>query len=115
MDRLRKCYPHQLGSFLARKASLALSGCLPSKDADYCILVNEWVWLRSQVCLLSLKVYLGSVLESELRQKIRYDVLKCNFFDQTPCLLVLWLLFKDDYLFEGGVYFFRIRYIQAVQ
>ena len=30
--------------------------------------MNAWVWLRSQVCLLRLKVHLGSVLESELGQ-----------------------------------------------
>ena len=57
MSRLRKCYSHLLwGSFQARKASWAPSGCLLTKSADYCMLVNEWVWLRSQVCLLSLKV-----------------------------------------------------------
>ena len=49
MSRLRKCYSHLLGgSFLA---SWALSGCLPTERADYCILINEWAWLRSQVCL----------------------------------------------------------------
>ena len=70
MSRLRKRYSHLLGgSFLAGKASRALSGCLTTKSANYCMLVNEWAWLRSRVCLLSLKVHLGSVLESELRQK----------------------------------------------
>ena len=70
MSRLRKCYSHLLGgSFLAGKASWAPSRCLPTESADYCMLVNEWAWLRSQVCLLSLKVHLGSILESELRQK----------------------------------------------
>ena len=64
MSRVRKRFPHFLkGSFSA------LSGCLPTKSADYCMLVNEWAWLRSQVCLLGLKVHLGSFLESELRQK----------------------------------------------
>ena len=33
------------------------------------MLVNEWAWLRSQVCLLRLEVELGVVLESELGQK----------------------------------------------
>ena len=48
MNRLIKCYPYQLGgSFLSGKASLALSRCLPSEDADYCMLINEWAWLRS--------------------------------------------------------------------
>ena len=41
MNRLRKCYPHHLGgSFLVGKASLALNGCLPSEDADYCMLMS---------------------------------------------------------------------------
>ena len=70
MSRLRKCYTHLSGgSFLAGKAFWALSGCLPTVSADYCMLVNEWTWLRSQLCLLSLKAHLGSFLESELRQK----------------------------------------------
>ena len=43
--------------------------------ADYCMLVNEWAWLRSRVCLLRLEVDLGSVLESELGQKWRYNLL----------------------------------------
>ena len=67
MSRLRKCYSHLSGgSFLAGKASWALSGCLPIESADHCMLVNEWAWLRSRVCLLRLEVELGSVLESEL-------------------------------------------------
>ena len=74
---MSKCYSHlSEGSFLAEKASWALSGCLPIKSADYCMLVNEWVWLTSQVCLLRLEVELGSVLESELGQKWRYSALK---------------------------------------
>ena len=60
MSRLRKHYPHLSGgSFLAENTSLALSGCLPIKSADHCMLVNEWVWLTSQVCLLRLEVELG--------------------------------------------------------
>ena len=39
----------------------ALRGYLPTKNADYCMLINEWVWLRSQVSLLELKVHLDSV------------------------------------------------------
>ena len=49
------------GSFLARKAAWALSGW-----ADYCVLVNEWAWLRSEVCLLRLEVDLGSVWTQSL-------------------------------------------------
>ena len=48
MSKLRKCYSHPSGgSFLAEKASWALSGCLLIESADYCILVNEWAWLMS--------------------------------------------------------------------
>ena len=46
--------------------------CLGSErveSADYYMLVNEWAWLRSQVCFLRLEVDLGSGLESKLRQK----------------------------------------------
>ena len=77
MNRLRKCYSRLVGGlFLVGKATWALSGCLTTDSADYCMLVNEWVWLRSQVCLLRLEVDLGSVLESELGQKWRYSALK---------------------------------------
>ena len=47
-----------------------LNGCMTTNSANYCMLINEWVWLRSQVCLLRLEVDLGSVLESELVRKI---------------------------------------------
>ena len=43
------------------------------------MLVNEWVWLRSRVCLLSLEVHLGS----ELRQKQRYGALKAFIISPT--------------------------------
>ena len=77
MSKLRKRYSHHSGgSFLADKPSLALSGCLPIESADQCMLVNEWAWLTSRVCLLRLEVDLGSVLESELGQKWRYGALK---------------------------------------
>ena len=67
MGRLRKCYSDIVGgSFLAGKAAWALSGCLTIESADYCMLVNEWAWLRSQFCLLRLEMDLGSLLESEL-------------------------------------------------
>ena len=42
---------------------------MTTEGADYCMLVNEWAWLRLQACLLRLEVDLGSVLESELGQK----------------------------------------------
>ena len=77
MDRLRKHYSHIVGgSLLAGKVAWALSGFLKTESADYCMLVNEWAWLRSQVCLLTLEVDLGSVLELELGQKWRKGVLK---------------------------------------
>ena len=47
-----------------------LSGCMTTESADYCMLVNEWTWLRSQVCILRLEVDLSSVLVSELVRKI---------------------------------------------
>ena len=61
---------------LAGKATWALSGCLTTESADYCMLINEWAGLRLQVCLLRLEVDLGSVLESELGQKWRYGAIK---------------------------------------
>ena len=43
MDKLRKHYSHLVeGWFLARKAVWALSGCMTTDSADYCMLVNEW-------------------------------------------------------------------------
>ena len=48
MSKLRKCYFHLSGgSFLAGKASCALSGSLPIESADCCMLINEWAWLTS--------------------------------------------------------------------
>ena len=44
---------------------------MQTESADYCMLVNEWAWSRSRVCLLRLEVDLGSVLESKLGQKWR--------------------------------------------
>ena len=49
MDRLRKHYSHLVGgSFLAGKVAWTLSGCMTTKSADYCMLVNEWVWASSR-------------------------------------------------------------------
>ena len=62
MSRRRKHYSYFLGgSFLAVKVAWALSEYLPTKNADYCMLINEWAWLSARVCLLRLKVHLGSV------------------------------------------------------
>ena len=69
-NRCRKRYSHHLGgSFLAGKTAWTLSGYLPTENVDCCMLLNEWAQSRSKVCLLRLKVHLGSVLESGLRQK----------------------------------------------
>ena len=77
IDRLSKHYSQLVeGWFLARKAALAMSGCMNTASVDYCMLVNEWAWLRSQVSLLVLELDTGSVLESELGQKWRYGALK---------------------------------------
>ena len=37
---------------------------MTTESADYCMLINEWEWLRSRLCLLKLEVDLGSALES---------------------------------------------------
>ena len=77
MSKLRKCYSHPSGgSFLSEKASWTLSRCLLIESADYCMLVNEWAWLTSRVCLLRLDVELASVLESKISQKWRHGALK---------------------------------------
>ena len=77
VSRLRKRYSHLSGgSFLAGKASWALSSCLPIESAGYCIFDNEWAQLTSLVCLLRVEMELGSVLESELGQKWRCGALK---------------------------------------
>ena len=71
MDRFRKHYSHLAeGWFLARKAAWALSGCMATDSADYYMLVNEWVWSKSQDRLLRPEVDMGAVLESELGQKV---------------------------------------------
>ena len=51
MDRLRKHYSHLVGGlFLARKAAWALSGCMTTDSADYCMLINS-TWSKSRVCI----------------------------------------------------------------
>ena len=51
MDRLRKHYSHLVGGlFLARKAAWALSGCITTDSADYCMLINS-TWSKSRVCI----------------------------------------------------------------
>ena len=64
MDRLRKRSHLVEGWFLAMKAAWALRRCMTTKNADYCMLINEWARSKSRVCLLRLEVDFGSVLES---------------------------------------------------
>ena len=67
MDRLRKHYSHLAeGWFLARKAAWSLSGCMATDSADYYMLVNEWVWSKSQDCLLRPEVDMGAVWSQSL-------------------------------------------------
>ena len=52
MDRLTKHYSHLVGNwFLARKTASALSGCMTTESADYCMLINECTQLRWWVFL----------------------------------------------------------------
>lgn len=63
---LRKCYSHLVGdSFLAGKAAWVVNGYLLTENADYCMLVNEWQWLRSW-----LEVHLSLALESGNKKKM---------------------------------------------
>ena len=72
INRLRKHYSHLLGgSLLAGKAAWGFSGCLPTENADYCTLVNEWVWLSLRVRLICLKVHLGVWTSGLSKQKTR--------------------------------------------
>ena len=68
MDRLRKHYSHLVEDwFLARKAAWALSGCMATDSADYCMLVmSGFVQSHETACLLRPEVDMGAVLESEL-------------------------------------------------
>ena len=71
---------------------------MATNSADYCMLVNEWAWSKSRVCLLMLEVDLGSVLESGLGQKWRYGALKAYI-----CMLKVVSSeknsgFKEDYV-----------------
>jgi len=54
---------------MARKAAWTLSGCTTTESIDYYMLITEWVWLRSQVCLLKLEV--DQFWESELGDLVR--------------------------------------------
>ena len=62
MDKLIKHHSHiEEDWFLVRTA-----GVMTTDNADYCMIVTEWVWSKSRVCLLRLEVDMGSGLESEL-------------------------------------------------
>ena len=72
MDRLTQHYSHLVeGWFLVRKVAWALNGCMATDSADYCMLVNVWALSKSRVYLLRPEVAMGSVLVSELGQKVR--------------------------------------------
>ena len=63
IDRPRKHCSHLAeGWFLERKAVWALSGCMTTDGADYCMLINEWVSSKSRDCLLRPEVDMGAVL-----------------------------------------------------
>ena len=63
------------GLFSGEQVWLGSDVCMTTESVDNCMLVNEWAWLRSRVCLLILEVDLGSVLQSEVGQKWRYGAL----------------------------------------
>lgn len=56
-------------SFLVGKVAWAMTECLATESADYCMLTSERAWLSSRVCLIWLEVDFGSVLELEFGQK----------------------------------------------
>ena len=75
MSKLRKCYSHR-GFISGREGCLGSKRVLLIESADYCMLINEWAWLMSRVCLLRMEVEFASVLESKIGQKWRYSALK---------------------------------------
>ena len=71
-NKLRKHYSHLVeGLFLGGKAAWSLSG-LTTESADYCMLVNEWVRLRSQVCLASLD-QLAKVKKCTIQKQVVFE------------------------------------------
>ena len=56
------------GFISGRKECLGSELVYDNQEYYYCMLVNEWGWSRTRVCLLRLEVDLGSVLESDLVQ-----------------------------------------------
>ena len=66
----KKTLPSPWGFISGREGCLAAKLVFATQECWLLhMLVNEWVWLRSWVCLTWLKMHLGSVLELELRQK----------------------------------------------
>ena len=59
------------GSSLAGKSAWVLSRGLPTKNADYCMFINEWAWLRSQVCLYFLNMHLASILNWRAQSELK--------------------------------------------
>ena len=65
----------QTGLENTRKAAWALTVNYYD-SGDYCMLINEWAWSKSQVRVLRLEEDVGPVLESDLGDKWRYGALK---------------------------------------
>ena len=74
---------------------------MTTESADYCMFVVKWAWLASRVCLLMLEVDLGSVLESELRQKRRYEIKRFLNLFMFPSLSLLFLQTVNDQKLDG--------------
>ena len=77
-SRLRKRYSHLLGgSFLAGKTSWTPSGCLPTKSADYCMLVNEWAWFKVTSLLIKPESALGFVFGVRAQPEMKTWYVMC--------------------------------------
>ena len=91
------------------------------------MLINEWVWLRSQGLLIKSESALRFSFGVRAQTEIKIWRIKgmCTVFlwsDMVATIFsaacIVQLLFKSGYLFEGSIYFFkkcRIRYVWAVQ
>ena len=76
MDKFRKHYSHLVGSsFPAVKAVWALSRCLTTESADYCMLVNHEVGM---VKVMSLLVKAGSGLGFSFRVRAWTEMEICH-------------------------------------
>ena len=65
------------GWFLVRKTTWALSGCMTTESADYCVLVNEWwTWLQSRLCWSGLGFSFGVRAWTEMEIRCIKGMLK---------------------------------------